>query len=232
MNCEIIGSSSKGNCIVVEDVLMLDCGVRYYKIKKYLPKVKLIFISHDHLDHLLPTTIKKIAYNYPTIKFLTGSEEVVKKLVDCNINVKNIYVLPSKRDYSYFDSYNTKWYDLGLLKVQLQGLYHDTQNYALKWELNGKKGIYIIDTARVDHIKAKNYDLYLIESNYNEELLNQHIQECIDNGDNENKLYYLHRVPRVHLSDTQCNDFLIENMGSNSEYIKLHQSSYNYKEID
>ena len=41
--------------------------------------------------------------------------------------------------------------------------------------------------------------------------LAKYIQECIDNGDNENKLYYLHRVPRVHLSDTQCNDFLIEN---------------------
>lgn len=221
MNYEIIGSSSKGNCIVVEDVLMLDVGLSYTKIKKYLNKVKLIFISHIHQDHLLPATIKKIAYNYPTIKFLTGSEEVVERLYVQGVHPNNIYILKSGKKY-----------DLGLLKVQLQGLYHDTPNYALKWELNGKKGIYIIDTASVDHIKAKNYDLYLIESNYNEELLNQHIQECIDNGDNENKLYYLHRVPRVHLSDTQCNDFLIENMGNNSEYIKLHQSSYNYKEID
>ena len=40
MNYNIIGSSSKGNCIVVEDVLMLDCGVSYSKIKKYLNKVK------------------------------------------------------------------------------------------------------------------------------------------------------------------------------------------------
>ena len=221
MNCEIIGSSSKGNCIIVEDVLMLDCGVTYSKIKTYLNKVKLIFISHIHQDHLLPSTIKKIAYNYPTIKFLTGSEEVVKKLVECSVNKKNIFIL---KEY--------KWYDLGMLNVMLEPLIHDTSNYALKWQMNNKKGIYIIDTANVDDIDAECYDLYLIESNYNEELLNQHIQECIDNGDNENKLYYLHRVPRVHLSDTQCNDFLIENMGSNSEYIKLHQSSYNYKEID
>jgi len=121
---------------------------------------------------------------------------------------------------------------LGLLKVKLEELYHDTPNYALKWQINGKKMIYIVDTASVDHIKAKNYDLYLIESNYNEELLQKHIQECIDNGDNENKLYYLNRVERVHLSDTQCNDFLISNMGENSEYVKLHQSSYNYKEVD
>lgn len=232
MKYEIIGSSSKGNCIIVEDVLMLDVGITYKKIKDYLPKIKLIFISHSHQDHLLPSTIKKIAYNYPTIKFLTGSEEVVKKLVDCNINVKNIYILPSKRDYSCFDSYNTKWYDLGLLKVQLQGLYHDTPNYALKWEIGGKKGIYVVDTSRIDHIVAQDYDLYLIESNYNEKLLKNHIQECIDNGDNENKLYYLNRVERVHLSDTQCNDFLIQNMGQDSIYEKIHKSSYNYVDID
>lgn len=221
MNYEIIGSSSKGNCIIVEDVLMLDCGVTYSKIKPYLNKVKLIFISHVHQDHLLPNTIKKIAYNYPTIKFVTGSEDVVKKLAECNISKKNIYVLK-----------NGIKYDLGLVKVRLIDLFHDVENYGLKWEINSKKGIYATDTSKIDHIVAQDYDLYLIESNYNEELLNQHIQECIDNGDNENKLYYLNRVSRVHLSDTQCNDFLIENMGSNSEYIKLHQSSYNYKEID
>ena len=221
MNYNIIGSSSKGNCIIVEDVLMLDCGVTYSKIKPYLNKVKLIFISHVHQDHLLPNTIKKIAYNYPTIKFIAGSEDVVKKLAECNISKKNIYVLK-----------NGIKYDLGLVKVRLIDLFHDVENYGLKWEINSKKGIYATDTSKIDHIVAQDYDLYLIESNYNEELLNQHIQECIDNGDNENKLYYLNRVSRVHLSDTQCNDFLIENMGSNSEYIKLHQSSYNYKEID
>ena len=221
MRYNIIGSSSDGNCIIIEDILMLDCGFSYYKIKPYLSKIKLIFISHSHQDHLLPSTIKKIAYNYPVIKFLTGSEVVLEKLIECGVNKKNIYILKSDKKY-----------DLGLLKIKLEELYHDTPNYALKWELNSKKCIYIIDTASVEHIKAKNYDLILIESNYNEELLNKHIQECIDNGDNENKLYYLHRVPRVHLSDTQCNDFLIQNMGSNSNYVKLHQSNYNYKEVD
>ena len=221
MNYNIIGSSSKGNCIIVEDVLMLDCGVTYTKIKQYLSKVKLIFISHVHKDHLLPTTIKKIAYNYPTIKFLTGSEEVVEMLYIQGIHPNNIYILKSGKKY-----------DLGLLKVKLEELHHDVSNYALKWELNGKKGLYVVDTSKIDHIKAKNYDLYLIESNYNEELLNNHIQECVDNEDNENKLYYLNRVERVHLSDTQCNDFLIQNMGQNSIYEKIHKSSYNYKEID
>jgi hypothetical protein len=152
---------------------------------------------------------------------LTGSNIVVEKLVECGVNKKNIYVLKSGKKY-----------DLGLLKVKLEPLEHDTPNYALKWEYNGKKGIYAVDSCKIDHIQAKNYDLFLVESNYNEELLEQHIQECIENNDDENKLYYLQRVGKTHLSDKKCNDFLIENMGDNSIYEKIHQSSYNYKEVD
>lgn len=46
MRYNVIGSSSKGNAIVIEDVLLLDCGLPITKIKPYLNKIKLIFISH------------------------------------------------------------------------------------------------------------------------------------------------------------------------------------------
>ena len=218
MNYNIIGSSSKGNCIIVEDILILDVGVSYSKIKKYLNKVKLIFISHCHKDHLLPSTIKHISFNFPNIKYVCGSEEVVKKLVECNVNKKNIYVLK-----------NGIKYDLGLIKVRLIDLYHDTPNYGLKWELNGKKGIYIVDTERIDHIVAQDYDLYLIENNYQEKVLQEHINKAIEEND-ENKLFYLQRVPHTHLSNEQANSFLIENMGENSVYEYIHKSNYNYIE--
>ena len=219
MNYEIIGSSSKGNCIIVEDILMLDCGVSYSKIKNYLSKVKLIFISHGHFDHLNLKTIKQVAYNYPNIKYIIGSREVTIKLVENGVNKKNVYYLKEKR-----------WYSLGIIDVRLERLVHDVENYCLKAKFNtiNKKMIYVVDTMKIDHITAKNYDLFLIESNYNEDLLKEHIENCEDEG----MLKYLQRVPYTHLSDTQCNDFLIENMGEDSEYLKLHQSSYNYKDID
>ena len=221
MKYNIIGSSSKGNAIVVEDKILLDCGVSYTKIKPYLKNIKLIFISHVHKDHLSPTTIKHIAYNYPTIKYLTGSDEVVKKLVKCDVNKKNIFILK-----------HSKWFDLGLIKAKLEPLEHDTPNYALMFEYKAKKCVYIVDTASVENIEAKNYDLYLIESNYNEELLEKHIQECINNNDSEDKLYYLDRVKDTHLSYNKCTDFLLENMGKNSEYVRIHKSSYNYEGDD
>lgn len=48
MTYEIVSSSSKGNCIIVNEYLALDMGVSYKKIKPYLDKIKIIFISHEH----------------------------------------------------------------------------------------------------------------------------------------------------------------------------------------
>lgn len=152
---------------------------------------------------------------------MTGSDEVVKKLVECDVNKKNIFILKHSR-----------WFDLGLIKAKLEPLEHDTPNYALMFEYKTKKCVYIVDTASVENIEAKNYDLYLIESNYNEELLEKHIQECINNNDSEDKLYYLNRVKNTHLSYNKCTDFLLENMGKNSEYVRIHKSSYNYEGDD
>lgn len=112
------------------------------------------------------------------------------------------------------------------MKVKTEPLTHDVENYGLKWEFEGKKGFYATDTSNLDNIEAKDYNLYLIESNYNEELLKKHIEECED----ENMLYYLNRVPYTHLSYEQANSFLIENMSDNSRFEYIHQSEYNFKE--
>lgn len=214
MKYNVLGSSSKGNSIIVEDFLLLDCGVSYKKLKPYLSKIKLIFISHEHSDHLNEKTIKQIAYNYPTIKFITGCPKVVEKIYIQGIHPNNIYILQDGIEYN-----------LGAIKVKLDYLYHDVDNYALHWEYKDKKGLYAVDTCRIDQIEAKNYDLYLIEANYKEELLEYHKQNCTD----DNQLFYLNRVDSTHLSWEKANDFLINNMGDNSEYQYIHQSNYNFK---
>lgn len=48
MTYEIISSSSQGNCIIINNFFMLDCGVPYNKVKNKLKNIKLIFISHSH----------------------------------------------------------------------------------------------------------------------------------------------------------------------------------------
>lgn len=218
----IISSSSKGNCYIYNQDLMLDIGVAFVKIKPYINNIKLLCLTHIHSDHLNKKTIKKLLYEKPTIKIVCG-EWLVQILVDLGINKKNIFVLKLNKKY-----------DLGKYIIELVPAIHDVENcgYKIVIKENNYKIFHITDTNSVDHIQAKNYDLFLVESNYNEELLEQHIQECIENNDDENKLFYLQRVAKTHLSDKKCNDFLSENMGDNSIYEKIHQSSYNYKEVE
>lgn len=218
MTCNIVESGSKGNMILVNDTIALDMGITYKKAKPYLKNLKLIFISHLwlHKDHLLPITIKTLIYNKPSIKIISGSEEVVKVLINqCNVPSKNIFLLKPQ-----------KWYDIGLCKVKLDELVHDTPNYAIHIDYNNEKMLYVVDTADISHIEAKAYDMYCIEANYNDEVLKKHIEECND----KNKLYYLNRVSRTHLSEMKARDFLIENMGANSSYLYLHKSNYNFIE--
>ena len=216
MNYKIINSGSDGNCIIINGNFMIDCGVSYKRIKNILKNIKLIFVSHSHSDHLNKKTIKQIAYNFPTIKFVVGSTDLVNTLVEhSNVNKKNIYALPSN-----------KWFDLGMLKLKLEQLEHDVPNHLIKFQIGAKKGIYIVDTNSVKNIKAKDYDLFLIEANYKKEILEKHKQEK-----NENDEYnHLYRVENTHLSYEEANDFLIENMKSDSQFEYIHQSSYNFEE--
>lgn len=134
---------------------------------------------------------------------------------DSYVPMRNIFVLKPNA-----------WFDLGMVKVRLEELEHDTPNYCLKAEIKGKKLIYIVDTASVSHIEAKDYDLFLIEANYNQAILEEHIRNCED----ENEMFYLQRIPRTHMSYEMANTFLIENMSNTSEYCYIHKSNYNFKE--
>lgn len=142
-----------------------------------------------------------------------GSEDLVNELVELNVLKKNIYVLESE-----------KRYDLGLFNCMLEPVIHDKPNHCIHLNINNNNILYVVDTQNVDNIKAKNYDMYLIEANYKEEILKKHIEECTS----DDELYYLNRVSHTHLSYEQATNFLIENMGDNSKYIFVHKSNRNF----
>lgn len=218
----IISSSSKGNCYIYNKDLMLDIGVNFVKIKPYIRDLKLLLLTHRHQDHINRKTLQKLIYEMPTLKIVCG-EWIVQLLIDLGVSKKNIYVLKINKKY-----------DLGKYIIEPVEAIHDVPNcgYKIIIKATNYKIFHITDTSSLDGIEAKGFDMFSIESNYNEELLEQHIQECIENNDDENKLFYLQRVAKTHLSDRSCTDFLLENMGNNSIYEKIHQSSYNYKEVD
>lgn len=147
-------------------------------------------------------------------------EWLVEELVKLNVNKKNIYVLKDR-----------KTYDLGKFTIKPIETYHDVENTSYLVNFKPITMYYATDTRELPNdecLGGLNY--YFIESNYNEELMQEHIQECLDNGDSENKLFYLQRAMNNHLSSKKTYDFLIENMKNDSKYILLHKSNYNYIE--
>ena len=211
MNYNILKTGSDGNATIVEDKILLDCGLPYSKIKKYLKNIKLVFISHHHGDHLLPSCIRQLSYNYPNIKFVYNKddEDITKILIDNGVAKENIYFI---KQY--------KWYDFGICKIKLEELQHDVLNSACKIEIDNKKLIYITDTSSVENISAKNYDIYLIEANYHsKEELENRIKEAEEKGE----YTYLHRVLITHLSEQDAINWLKNNMADNSEFCFIHQ---------
>ena len=103
----------------------------------------------------------------------------------------------------------------------MQYLFHDVPNNCLHVEFqNGEKIFYAVDTAKIDHIEAKNYDLYLIEGNYTtDEEIEEKIAEAKKNG----KFSHLERVLNTHLSQVQALNWLDKNKGVDSKYIFIHQ---------
>lgn len=209
MKYNILSTGSGGNCTIINDYLMLDCGLSYKKIKKYLKKVKVIFISHEHSDHFNSTTIKQLCYDFPNIKFVVGHFLVVKLLL-CGVSKKNIIVLDTK-----------KWYDIGIFKIRLDYLIHDVPNDCIHIEFkNGIKMFYATDTSTIDHIIAKDYDYYFVEANYDtDEEIDEKIRIAKENGE----FTYLERVKKTHLSQLQAINWLDKNKKEDSNIIFIHQ---------
>ena len=208
MNYKILSSGSDGNGLIIEETILIDCGISFKKLKDDYKKLKIVLLTHRHQDHFNKKTIKKLAIERPTLRF-GCCEWLVKELVECGVEKKNIDVLEIGKIYDYRD-----------FKVIPIKLYHDVPNNGYKLKINGNKLIYATDTNRIDHIIAKDYDFYFIEGNYeSDEELAQRKSDKLLSGE----FIYEDRVKETHLSKVQATEWLMENMGENSKYIFMHE---------
>lgn len=205
---KIINTGSDGNCIIINENIMLDCGLSYTKIKKYIKHIKFIFISHKHSDHFNKTTFKRIIFEHPNIKFIVG-EYMVEELVKIGAKPKNIWALQLDN-----------WYDIGFCKVKMDMLFHDVPNNCLHiWFYNDDKILYATDTSKINHVTAKNYTHYFIEANYETK---EELQEKIKKEHEEGKFSHYERVLVTHLSQLDAINWLDANKGENSNYTFIH----------
>ena len=104
------------------------------------------------------------------------------------------------------------------ITVESVPLSHDVPNCGYKLGFPTGRVFYATDTANLNGISAPNYDLYLVEANYEEEEIMEKIAEHKANGE----YAYERRVLNTHLSKAQCDDFIYSNIGPGGQYAYLH----------
>lgn len=201
----VISSGSKGNCVIYHNSIAVDMGVSYQMISNHKNALQIVLLTHVHGDHLNISTIKKLAFERPTLRFACG-----EFLTEYLQGIKNIDVLEAGCIYDY-----------GQFKVSPIHLYHDVPNFGYRIFKDDIKIIHATDTAHLEGIEAKDYSLYCIESNYNEDTIFESIERKQKNGE----FAYQQGAINSHLSEQQARDFIFKNRGAHSKVVRLHESS-------
>lgn len=208
MEVNVISSGSKGNAVLYGSVLV-DCGVSFSKLKPYIQQIQLVLLTHAHSDHLNVRTLQMLQKARPAVR-IGCPEYLVSELSGLdNIDIYQVGVL----------------YDYGRFQVSPVKLYHDKPNCGYRIFIEGKKILHCTDTATLEGITARGYDLYAIEHNYCEEYIQQAIEEAHAKGE------YTHAYGNIntHLSIQQARAFIEANRKESSEVLELHKSRSFYK---
>lgn len=200
----VLSSGSKGNCVVYHDSIAVDMGVPFSIIKQYKNNLQIVLLTHIHGDHMNLSTIKKLAFERPTLRFACG-----EFLAEFLKGIKNVDILEAGKIYDYVQ-----------FKVSPIHLYHDVKNFGYRIFKNNTKIIHATDTAHLVGITAKDYDLYAIESNYDEDTIFESIKRKKEKGE----FAYQEGSIKSHLSEQQARDFIFKNQGQNSKVLRLHES--------
>lgn len=207
MKYDILSSGSNGNATVVNGFLLIDCGTPLRIIKPHIEALKLVLITHIHSDHFKRLTVKNLAKSRPTLRF-AGGHFLADAFIKAGVDPKCIDVLEPDVEYDY-----------GLCRIIPVELSHNVPCYGYKVHFkNGKKLFYATDTNNLNGIRARNYDLYMIEANYTDDEIQTRISEKKANGE----YAYEYDVLKNHLSRKKCDEFIAANADENGRFVYMH----------
>lgn len=210
MIIKVLGSSSDGNCYIVNGELLLDAGVPIKEIKKGLDfnvsNVKGALITHSHKDHS------------------KAVPDLVSMGIDCHMGNKTFEEIPIMNGHRIVDSlHQFRIGDYIILPFEVN---HDVQclGYLIQDMRTKEKLLFATDTYYLPYeFKGVNY--YLIEANYSEKIL----QEKIEIGSIHPTL--AKRTYHSHFSIENCVDFLKgQDLAEAKKVILIHLSDSNSNE--
>lgn len=155
-------------------------------------------------DHINIQTLRKLTAERPTLRI--GCCSWMLPFID---GIKNVDIYEIGKLYNY-----------GSFSVSPVRLYHDVPNCGYRVFKGEHKLIHITDTSHLQGISAKNYDLYAIEHNYNEDTVFETIRILESQGKFAHQLGSLNS----HLSEQQAREFISNNRKESSVVIRLHET--------
>ena len=204
----IFKSGSDGNAVLIEERLMIDCGVPFKELTGHVRQIQLILLTHRHGDHFNPATVRRLARERPMLRWGTP-EWLVAATAEAGVRKTNIDVFRPGQQYHY-----------PAIQIEPVQLYHDVPNCGYKIRLaDGRRIFYATDTSSLDGITAEGFDLYMVEANYTEADIRQRIQDKLNAGE---YCYELKARDR-HMSREKADNWIYRNMGRHSAYVYMHE---------
>ena len=213
MSCNVdfhvISTGSCGNAVVINNEILIDCGIPFRDLENYYSKLKLVCLTHIHGDHFNVSTIRRLASMRPTLRFACGEWLVIPLVKKCLVKEHNIDILDFEKEYDY-----------GKFRIITFPLVHNVPNMGYKIHFtDGSRMIYATDTNNLNGIEAAGYDLYMIEANFDDDEIHERIKKKQETG----QYAYEFQVLKNHLSRKKCDDFVYKNIGPNGVYVYMHE---------
>lgn len=215
MKIKVLGSSSKGNCYIIEtatSTLVLEAGIKFEEVKKNLnfnlDKVCGCLVTHEHKDHS-----KYIAdFLRHGIKVFT-SEGTLREI---NIQNHNLVVIEKLKPYEISD-----------FTVMPFDVEHDVAEpfgYLIQYKPTRQKFIFATDTYYLKY-NFKNIDFYMVECNSDLQTLKENLKnDCITS-------YHYKRLRKSHMTlETLVDFFKNTDLSKTQKIMLLHLSDQNSNE--
>lgn len=197
MRLKVLGSSSSGNCYLIEvnnnEKLILDAGVNFKIVQKELSfnfdGVEGVLITHEHMDHLKYATnfalnginVYASAGTFKKQNLVGHRFKIIKALQQFEIG--NFTILP-------FDTQHDAAEPLG---------------YLIQHKITGEKLLYATDTYYIKY-KFNRLNYLLLECNYNQEIAKENVRNGVINKTRYTRLLESHFSLDNVLKFLQSND--------------------------
>lgn len=214
---EILGTGSTGNAVLIDDTIMIDCGLGVNKLLPYLQNVRHLFITHRHSDHLNISVLKNIAKKV--------SKSIIRFGLHVNSDCYDMIERKAPEIAEMIESERLTSHSLLDLKIdgveykiETYPLYHDVENQGFVITKNGKTLIHATDTSTMKDAPNRQFDVILVEGNYDESKLIEYLK-----SDDREVRYRAARNLR-HLSIQAHENFVKSHSHSETVSLMLHES--------